>query len=68
MPKLFELTVEGSVVLSADDIWPDGDAPENPTAADVAKLIQRDGGLDRVLIDWSLDDEFELVAREVGNV
>jgi hypothetical protein len=63
--KRFELTVEGSVVLELDEIWPDGDAPENPTAADAQRVIDADGGLSRVLLDWSLEDDFELKARAI---
>jgi hypothetical protein len=41
--------------LSVTDVWPDGDAPENPTADDVAALLEK-GGLKRNLEDWSLMD------------
>lgn len=44
----------GSVDLDTADIWPDGDAPENPTAQDVADLIDKCGGVRWVASDWNL--------------
>lgn len=66
MSKRFESTMDGSVVLSADDIWPDGDAPQNPTARDVLNVLKSQGRLLDVLVDWNLDEEFGLVVREVS--
>lgn len=52
--KQFQITYTVDVSLNADELWPDGDAPENPTAADVRRLIQKSGGIYRVLDDWNL--------------
>lgn len=44
------------VTLDIDQIWPDGDAPENPTAADVVKQMQEStGSVYRVLSEWALE-------------
>jgi hypothetical protein len=56
----FEFTVEGALFLEIDDIWPDGDAPPNPTVDDVIKVISECGGPRRVMADWDLDAELRL--------
>jgi hypothetical protein len=48
--------------VSVDDIWPDGDAPENPTAADVQREIDKSRDLATALLYWNLDEDLELVA------
>ncbi len=60
--KSFTLSVSGEVSVSLNEIWPDGDAPENPTAQDVAKAIEEQGAwsLANFFNDWSLDEYFEL--------
>lgn len=59
--KYFNFDFNGHAVLSVDEIWPDGDAPENPTAEDVQKMIEgmyfSMGGF---LSDWNLDDVISL--------
>jgi hypothetical protein len=65
MSKRFELTVRGTVVLGVEQIWPDGDAPDNPSAADVEAVISEEGGFARVLCDWSLEDAFDFCVYEV---
>jgi hypothetical protein len=55
----FSLVLEDA--LTIDDIWPDGDAPENPTAADVMKQLRKDGGNAlEALLEWNMEDEAEL--------
>lgn len=49
-----------SVTLSIDEVWPDGGAPENPTAEDVAARMQEDGGFHRVVRDWNLLSELDV--------
>lgn len=44
----------GTAEMSREEMWPDGDAPENPTAEDVADVIRRCGGLRSVVSDWDL--------------
>lgn len=56
----FFVDIEASVVLGLDDIWPDGDAPENPTAEDVAALMRKCGSKHRVLDEWDLVGELTI--------
>lgn len=56
MTKKFRITYTLDVTLDEGDIWPDGDSPENPTAEQVASLIQKEGGFPKVIRDWNLDD------------
>lgn len=56
MSKRFEIMYEVSAELTVEELWPDGDAPANPTAADVYGLIKSSGGFVRVLRDWNLED------------
>lgn len=59
MRRAFTLEL-GTVELQIEDIWPDGDAPENPTAQDVADLIMKCGGPWAVMTDWALVDGIEV--------
>ncbi len=52
--RRFQITYTVDATLDADALWPDGDAPENPTAADVRELIENEGGILRVIDDWNL--------------
>ncbi len=63
--KRFEITYEICEVLDVDAIWPDGDAPESPTADDVYALL-RNGSVIANLREWNLDDEGNLHVREVS--
>lgn len=61
--RVFRLSLDIMVDLSVDDLWPDGDAPENPTEDDVHALISKSGGARQIVIDWNLvtyDDEFDV--------
>jgi hypothetical protein len=60
----FCFDINASVHLEVDEIWPDGDAPENPTAEDVEVVIQQAGGLRRVLRDWDLEDHIILTVSD----
>jgi hypothetical protein len=62
MTQYFSFSVRGEVSVSVDDIWPDGDAPENPTAADVQREIDKSRDLATALLYWNLDEDLELVA------
>lgn len=62
--KRFEITYEICEVLGVDAIWPDGDAPENPTADDVRALLE-DGPVIRNLREWNMDENGDLRVREV---
>lgn len=52
--KTFRVEIDGMVDLTVEEVWPDGDAPENPTVGDVAKRIRNYGSPDRVIRDWNL--------------
>lgn len=55
--KTFTITVEGSYTLTVDEIWPDGDAPENPTREDVAAAMKKScHSTYQLMRDWNLDD------------
>jgi len=52
--KKFKISYEMETVLDVESMWPDGDAPENPTVEDVKRLINKHGGIYRVLDTWNL--------------
>lgn len=54
MKKYFSVTIESEI--SSEEVWPDGDAPENPTAEDVAKVMRGCGNETTVVNDWFLID------------
>lgn len=54
--KRFQIIYTVDVTLNLDELWPDGDSPENPTADDVRKLIEAGGGILQVTDDWNLAD------------
>jgi hypothetical protein len=55
--KTFHLSYTMTADLTVEQLWPDGNAPVEPTVRDVELLILKDGGWPRVLIDWNLDNE-----------
>lgn len=61
MKFYIELTTTG--VLDVDEIWPDGDAPVEPTVADVQELIEEEG-LRTVMRDWGFEDGLALFVGE----
>ncbi len=64
----FAFSVSCDVRLSVKNLWPDGNAPEHPSVADVVALIQKDGGLRHILRAWDLDQEMELTITGPGGV
>jgi len=58
MGKRFRIEVVGHVVLTAEEIWPDGDAPESPTPSDVLEAMALTGDVPDALCQWSLEDAF----------
>jgi hypothetical protein len=54
--KLFEICIEYRETLSAKEIWPDGDGPENPTEDDVYEAMQNYGPWTGVILEWNFDD------------
>jgi hypothetical protein len=53
--RTFTVRISVDHTLPVSALWPDGDAPENPTAADVEELIENDGGYERIISEWNLD-------------
>lgn len=65
LKRTFTLTVEVSETLTYDEIWPDGDAPENPTTDDVLRAFYGEDydiytkattcGIGYLLENWGLE-------------
>lgn len=53
--KTFHIIFDGHVTFSVDDVWPDGDAPDNPTADDVAEVMRSTGEKWLVMREWGLN-------------
>ena len=52
----FTIEVDSFTEMCIDEIWPDGDAPKNPTAEDVARRIQESClNAGDLLQEWNLD-------------
>lgn len=69
MPQTtFTFEFSGAVTLSVDEIWPDGDAPENPTLQDVLKQINETGNFGSsvsiLLNDWGLEEHLLITIRD----
>jgi hypothetical protein len=64
--KRFRISIDIESVLSVEQLWPDGDAPENPTADDVKALIDKCGGID-IIEDWNLADDFDIDVTAVDD-
>lgn len=63
--KRFELTITVDVVLTTDEVWPDGDAPDNPTADDVRRVFMEGHSILHTARDWGLDDDAVIDVYEV---
>lgn len=53
--RSWTITIEAEEPINVDEVWPDGDAPSDPTAEDVAKVMRQHGPKMRTLHDWMLD-------------
>lgn len=63
--KKFRFTIISESVLTIDQIWPDGDAPENPTADDAARQFWSCGrDLFGIAQDWNFDQDANLDVTE----
>lgn len=53
------VTVEGKWNLRIGEIWPDGDAPVNPTAQDVADKMAKDcgGSIWELMRSWNMEPD-----------
>lgn len=77
MKKTFNITLKIESSLTVDEIWPDGDAPENPTKEDVLFEMKESisshsplEGENAVLLvkEWNLDqDAGQLEIEEVNS-
>jgi len=57
MEKPFTLTVHTEIQLSVDDVWPDGDAPRNPTFVEVMELLKNECvSRGKVISEWGLEE------------
>lgn len=64
----FRITFSGCLTLNSYEIWPDGDAPPNPTARDVRNKMINTGGKADLLSDWNLEDDLGItIVDERGN-
>lgn len=53
MDKKFNIKVVCDINFSIKEIWPDGDAPVNPTAQDVIDTMKEDcGSIRNLLSEW----------------
>ena len=52
--KTIEISIVSTSTLSIDEVWPDGDAPDNPTVEDVIKAMRPSGGVGEMASDWNL--------------
>jgi hypothetical protein len=57
MSKRFIFEVQTRHILTVDEVWPDGDAPENPTADDALKVFLKYHSYDIAegMRDWNID-------------
>lgn len=65
--KTFHFSIEADVSLDVDEIWPDKNAPENPTLEDVIAVIRKDGGMRAVLEEWGLQNDIRLTVSDGKN-
>jgi len=59
--KQFRISISIDETFSVEELWPDGNAPENPTVKDVIKLIKQCGGAIDIINHWNLDNCVECV-------
>jgi hypothetical protein len=52
---VFTFHFDADFWMKVDDLWPDGDAPANPSIEDVQALVAKCGGKHRILHEWDLD-------------
>jgi hypothetical protein len=63
LKKTFTFEVSKTFEMSPEEIWPDGDGPEDPTLEDVFKEIEKCGGAQSAIYDWYLTDELDLAVE-----
>lgn len=65
-PAQIHVSIEGDFDWTDREFWPDGDAPEQPTAAQAAAVMEASGLKGRVLDDWMLTAGLRVTVT-VGN-
>lgn len=61
--KTFTFEVSATMEVDADEIWVDGDGPEDPTLEDVLEEIKKCGGAQSVIYDWNLTEDLDLTVE-----
>lgn len=56
----FRITFLGSVSLTTEEVWPDDDAPEHPTARDVIEKM-RSYSKSEMLREWNLENDLDII-------
>jgi hypothetical protein len=56
----FAIELDCTLDLSTSEIWPDGNAPENPTVEDVLKVLREHGSVTTVIGDWGFSPEWRV--------
>jgi len=62
---IFGVAIEGYYEFAVEEVWPDGDAPDNPTPEDVRNVMQDAGTKNRVLDDWGLLSDLNVTVDAV---
>lgn len=63
----FTISVNMDVAMHADNIWPDGDGPADPTPQDVIDAIKAAGSRTQWLDSWNIDTDLDVtVTRPDG--
>lgn len=65
MKKVFRIVCECISDIPEDDLWPDGDMPQNLTAKSVEDLIEYGGGIYKVIHDWNLEADLTYAVEEL---
>lgn len=68
MAEGFTVSLSGNVEMSVKEVWPDGDAPDNPTAEDVVEQMKREGTIPRMLENWNLLWDIEVDVTDEDSV
>jgi hypothetical protein len=56
----FTIHIEADYFLTLNEIWPDGDGPDDPTAKDVKAAMEACGSKREVLRDWGMLTDLEV--------
>lgn len=62
--KTFRFLISADVELASDEIWFDGEKPEEPTVRDVLAVIATCGGKHSVIRDWGLENDMTITVSD----